>query len=348
MRPAILAILFGLMICVRSYAIGNKGIGDNGPIDPVNQSAGQLAATIADFRKLGVKWIRLDFPWSRMEPFRGRYEFARHDAVVRAFGEAGIKVLGVVAYSPGWASGGKPSSDYPPLDAADYARFAGRLAAHYAPLGLHAWEIWNEENLGHFWGPAPSVPAYARLLRGAYGAIHAVDPAATVIVGGLAQPRASATTMTAMDFLQGLYTAGAGRYFDALADHPYNSPRLPGDPSVANNWQRMFATSPSLRSIMSANGDRTKQIWITEYGAPTGGVDPFDRHGVITEDLQQTMLRQAYSLVATYRWAGPLFWYEYQDLCPPAADRDVQCYYGLRRYDGSEKPAYAAYRAAPN
>ena len=348
MRPAILALLVSLALCARSYAFDNKGIGDNGPIDPVDQSPQQLARTIADFGKLGVQWFRLDFPWSRLEPSRGRYDFSGHDAVVRAFGKAGIEVLGVIAYSPGWANGGAPSSYYPPLDPADYARFAGRLAARYAPLGVHAWEIWNEENLGHFWGPAPSVAAYARLLRGAYRAIHAVDPRAQVIVGGLAQPRASATTITAMDFLESLYAAGAGRYFDALADHPYNSPRLPSDSSAVNNWQRMFATSRSLRSIMSDNGDRGKKIWITEYGAPTGGISAFDRHGVVTEDLQQTMLRQAYALVATYEWAGPLFWYEYQDLCPPAAKRETECYYGLLRFDGSKKPAYAAYRAAPN
>ena len=33
----------------------------------------------------------------------------------------------------------------------------------------------------------------------------------------------------------------------------------------------MYQTSPSIRSIMVANGDSAKKIWITEFGAPTSG-----------------------------------------------------------------------------
>ena len=35
----------------------------------------------------------------------------------------------------------------------------------------------------------------------------------------------------------------------------------------------MFGTPESLRSVMTANGDAEKKIWMTEYGAPTDG-DP--------------------------------------------------------------------------
>lgn len=342
-----LGLALNVAAAANALAFAPKGIVDNGPVSLTDQSAAQLHATVRNFQQLGVAWVRLDFDWSTMEPSRGRYEMARYDAVVNALRDARIQVLGLVSYTPAWARGGKPSKFYPPERASDYARFAAQLAARYAPMGVHAWEIWNEENIGRFWEPGPSPSRYVELLRCAYPAIHAADPDAVVLVGGLAQPRNTPTSIAAIDFLRLLYRAGGRPFFDAVADHPYNSPRMPGDPSSHNNWQRMAATSPSLHSIMSENGDSSKQIWITEYGAPTNGSYPAHQAVVISEEQQAEMVTQAYAMIKNYRWAGPLFWYEYQDLCPTLATRSYECFYGLVRFDGSPKPSYTAYQSAP-
>ena len=50
---------------------------------------------------------------------------------------------------------------------------------------------------------------------------------------------------------------------------------------------------------------------------------------------------------ASARWAGPVFWYNHRDFCHYAPDADSECFYGLKRFDGSRKPAFDKFRAAP-
>jgi len=323
-----------------------KGIGANGPTKLTEQTAAELADTIRDFNTIGVKWVRMDFDWSEIEQRKGTYQFGGYDAAVKALTAAGIHVLGVIDYTPGWASREKPSKFFPPAESADYGRFAAVLARRYAPMGVHAWEIWNEQNVGQFWSPAPDPQAYVALLRAAYEAVHQVDEHAIIVTGGLAQSPNSSTSIAALDFLEAIYAAGARSWFDAVGSHPYSSPYTPSDASPSNNWQRLERMRRSMRGIMAANGDSSKQLWVTEYGAPTGGVSPYSQKIVIDEELQARMVREAYSLIRAYSWAGPLFWYQYQDLCPADPTRSSECFYGLVRYDRSHKPAYDAYRLA--
>jgi polysaccharide biosynthesis protein PslG len=251
-------------------------------------------------------------------------------------------VLGIIDYCPAWANGGRSSNKYPPLYPSDYGAFAGSLATYFAPLGVHAWEIWNEPNLSEFWMPAANPAYYVQLLQHAYTALKRVDPLAVVITGGLSQHLTSNLNVGVLDFLRAIYTHGGRGFFDAVANHPYDSPRLP---SEGYNWRQMFGTSPSMLSIMEANGDGGKRIWITEIGAPTSGIDPYGT--VVSEARQAEILSQAYALAATSPWAGPVFWYNLQDYCPWDPAREVGCFYGIVRYDGSGKAAAEALRAVP-
>ena len=228
--------------------------------------------------------------------------------IVHKLNAASIAVLGLIDYAPGWANGKASSKYHAPTNPADFAQFAGHLAAHYAPMGVHAWEIWNEENLGAFWAPSADAIAYTTLLKAAYAAIHESDPHAVVLVGGIAQPGDGGGNVSALKWLQSLYDQGAGGYFDAVADHPYFSPDTSTDqlwsslttifkatprdawrnaklaiirPFRVSNWQKMHETSPSLLSIMAAHGNSKKKIWVTEVGAPTSGADPY--RAVISE-----------------------------------------------------------------
>jgi exo-beta-1,3-glucanase (GH17 family) len=104
----------------------------------------------------------------------------------------------------------------------------------------------------------------------------------------------------------------------------------------------MYGTSPSLRSVMVANGDADKKIWATEYGAPTGG--PAGNVAVVTPAVQADMLTKAYQLFASYSWAGPLFFYQGRDA--GTAANTLEDHYGFLNYDFSPKLAYSAYQAA--
>ena len=317
----------------------HKGI--NGGSGLVRLTSTELADTVARYQALGVKWVRFGFDWSVIQPNNStEYLFDRYDGVVRALAAAGIQMLGIIEYTPQWANGGKSSKFFPPVYASDFAVFAGALATRYGPMGVHAWEIWNEPNVGAFWGPAPDPAGYVTLLSGAYAAIRRADSSALVITGGLSQPGTTATTMRSIDFLTAIYKYGARGYFDAVGNHPYDDPKLP---SQGYNWQQMYATSPSFLSVMAANGDTGKKIWVTEIGAPSNGAYT---SGPVDETQQAAILTDAYNLARTYDWAGPVFWYNFKDFCAYDPKASTECFYGLVRYDGSNKPSATAFQVA--
>jgi hypothetical protein len=325
---------------------GHKGLTDN---SLASVTAEELQARITDFKSLGVKWVRFELDWSVIQPTGPEtYDLRQQDMVIKALTEAGIHILGLVDYTPGWANGGALNKYHPPVDNAAFAAFAAYLVRHYCAMGVHDWEVWNEENAASFWGPAANATAYAALLKQTYIAIHGEDPHATVMFGGLAQPSDGHGDISSLRFFKALYDAGAKPYFDAVADHPYFSPASLTDEN-GNNWQKLFHTTTSFLGLMAAYHDLGKKIWVTEVGAPTGGRDSYGT--VISEEAQSTMIRQIYDFAADarYPWIGPVFWYNYRDFAgKTSADVSSECCFGLARSDGSKKPSYGAYQAAPD
>ena len=156
----------------------------------------------------------------------------------------------------------------------------------------------------------------------------------TVLSGGLAPATDDGTNIAPITFLTDMYGDGAKGSFDALGYHAYSAPTLPDTYSPSSGWSQMNQTSPSLRSVMTANGDGAKQIWITEVGAPSAG--PM---GVGTTGQAQEVTEATQGAKST-PWIGAEFFYTYQDA---ATNPD---FYGLRNADGSPKPAWTALAAA--
>jgi arabinogalactan endo-1,4-beta-galactosidase len=50
---------------------------------------------------------------------------------------------------------------------------------------VRAVEIWNEPNHAWFWPSGPDPARYAEMLKAAYGAAKAADPASTVLLTGI-------------------------------------------------------------------------------------------------------------------------------------------------------------------
>jgi hypothetical protein len=283
---------------------------------------------------MGARWIRFDIAWSDIQA-KGpdRYDWPRYDAVIWAASSRHLDVLGMIGYTPRWAApSGAASDKFPPRDTADYARFAAAAVRRYAPLGVHAWEIWNEPNNPDFWKPAPRLDQYAKMLQQSYAAIKAVDPTATVLTGGTAAVKTTSDSISPVDFLRGLYTDGAGRSFDAVAAHPYSFPALPSEYEPSSAWSQLDGTTPSLRSLMVDHGDGAKKLWATEEGAPTSDAG-------VTDAQQAATIAEAYAIFRSEPWTGPLFVYSYTD------DHDR---FGLLRNDGSRKPSWGAFRTAAN
>jgi peptidoglycan hydrolase-like protein with peptidoglycan-binding domain len=286
---------------------------------------------------LGVQWIRVDMQWKIVQAQNSStYNWSQIDAAVAEANAHHLKVLAILDYAPAWAASSScaAGSNCAPAVPATFAAFAAAAAQRYDPEGVAKWEIWNEPNAAAFWGGASDCGAYTADLKAAYVAIKQVDPNAGVISGGLAGESTDGHNISPADFLSCIYSNGGKGYFDAVGDHPYSFPQ---DPSAApqSAWGQMSETTPSLRSIMTANGDGGKRIWITEFGAPTNGPDP---QSDITEIQQAAMVTDAMDLYKTYSWAGPFFWYTLTD--DGISTSTNENFFGLMRPDGSLKPAY--------
>jgi hypothetical protein len=318
---------------------GTAGFAGGGSMHKLKRAT--LRRELDAMARAGARWLRFDFNWSVVQCRGPRsWNWAPFDRVVAAARARGIEVLALIAYTPAWARPAGTTSKYAP-DPTRFAVFARAVAQRYAPRGVHAYEIWNEPNHAAFWMPAPDPAAYTRLLRAAYAAVKSVDPAATVVSGGTAPAATDGTNYAPVDFVQAMYANGAAGSFDALGHHPYTFPVSPWDSHAWNAWYQMFGTTPSLRSLMEANGDGAKQIWATEYGAPTNG--PVGS-SFVSEAAQARLVGHAFPLFRSYSWAGPLLWYSGRDLGSRRTTREN--FFGVLRRDFSRKPAYSAYRWA--
>jgi hypothetical protein len=296
------------------------------------ESDADLTKDLDAMASTGAKWIRVDVDWASAEGSPGVYSWGPTDRVFNAATARGLSIIGLIAYSPAWARPAGTNSHYPPSDYATYARFAAAAATRYAPKGVHTWELWNEPNLGGFWSPAADVNGYTALLKAGYAAIKGVDPTSFVLSAGTAPATDGGGNIAPLTFLKGMYAAGAKGSFDAVATHPYSYPVQPMD---NYSWNPFF-NMPQLHDAMVANGDGAKQIWATEYGAPTGTSAKAQ-----TEDGQATMMVNAYDAMGQWSWAGPLLWYSMRDYGTNLADPEQN--FGMLKNDFTPKASLGVF-----
>jgi polysaccharide biosynthesis protein PslG len=255
----------------------------------------------------GARWLRVDVPWSLVEEKRGEYEWDRVDEVIDAARDRGLKVLGLLAFTPEWARPAGTTDKHPPRRLARFAEFARDAVRRYSARGVHAWEIWNEPNLSYFWEPVPDPEKFAALLAAVAPAIRRADRRATIVTGGLspAADLANGTQVSPVAFLERVYAAGAQGSFDAVGHHPSNYPHMPLREEANFNENAFAGVTPQLYQVMVENGDATKKIWGTEIGAPTIKKS--------TPSYVARYLTEAYTAWIDWAFTGPLLWYSYID-----------------------------------
>ena len=207
-------------------------------------------------------------------------------------------------------------------------------------VGVRYWEIWNEPDYTTFW--SGSVAEYYRLLQVAHQTIQSRDPAATVLLGGLAfydQP-------DWFNHLLRLTGGDPGRaWFDVFSFHHYLS--------LAQSERQL----ERVRASLAAYGLPNTPIWITESGVSVWDDEPALSHSVSpATPLRGTMNEQAAYIIenaalAFHHGVARYFHFMLHDDCgdgPSSA-------YGLRRNfadsvcgpaAGQPRPAFAAYQLA--
>lgn len=215
------------------------------------------------------------------------------------------------------------------------------------------FEIWNEPNLGLFWGGRPDARAYVVMLRVAYNAVKAEDPKAIVLGGSLGG--------TPEPYLREMYAVaregGLPLPWDALAIHPYSGSR---DAMICDARFPTWTFScpdrsggiQAIRRVMDepAHAD-SSPIYLTEFGWSTcvPAAPPSQEDlDCVDEDQQQRFLTHAYEIVRTLPYIRLATWHSLLDRNefenPPPINRDQ--YFGLIRANDalSEKGSAAAFR----
>jgi len=271
---------------------------------------------------MGFDWIRIYYP----------------EQVIQAE-QYGLRVLLLL----GWES---PLTDLDTWGDHVYeivSRYRGRIAAY---------QICNEPNLAEMWHkPQHADPAeYVAFLREAYGRAKQADPNCIIVTAGLAvNGGCGSLAMDDVEFIRGMYAAGAKPYFDVLASHPYGFAYAPEDAS--SNPVHCFRRVEQERAIMVQYGDAAKPVWLTEFGWI---IDPGEECHYydgwpgrwwqrVPAQTQADFLLRAYRYARTnWPWMGVMFVWNMDYSTLPWNDYcDQKSWFAILNHNGSPRPAYS-------
>jgi hypothetical protein len=300
----------------------------------------QAAPTPEQFLRLragGVDSVRIPIPWSSVQPTSSSdANFGNIDALVSGAAAAGLNVLPFIYDAPSWAviparvpgSTASAPKTLPVKTGAQrtaWSNFLKLVVGRYGPGGafwaanpglpedaVRTWQIWNEENFKYF-VVRPSPSDYGKLINVSYAAIKSVDPAAKLILGGMfARPkeaeykRKPAQAYFATDFLDQLYTStpGVKKKFVGVSLHPYTT-----------KYQQLTPDIEEFLTVLKANHDVGKKLWITEIGwssEPHSAGDSFAKGPA----GQATQLKGAFKLFKSRaaKWKlQRIYWFSVDD-----------------------------------
>ena len=320
----------------------------------------------------GFKWIRQEFPWEDIE-IHGKGDFedrrneaqlisawVKYDQIVDLAERYDIQIMARLSNPPAWSRvvGNEVGTYAPPDNYADYGDFVEAVARRYKGR-IHVYQLWNEPNIYPEWGEYPiNATQYVQLLKEGYTRIKTVDPQAIVVMGALAatieldrertiDPETGGIVSPGglydVLFLQQIYDAGGGDYFDVLAMQGYGLWSGPYDrrmqPRVLN-----FSRPRYIRDVMVRNGDAHKPIWLSEMGwnsAPPNAGIPLT-YGSVSPGQQGRYANLAYQrMQQEWPWLGVgFYWFLKQADDRELQDGNPQYYFHLVKPDFTPSAAY--------
>ncbi|MBU1879022.1 MAG: hypothetical protein KJ734_08725, partial [Chloroflexi bacterium] len=310
---------YGLSALVDNPLANVNAYGVNVYLD--DHSPEEVARSLSLIQAAGLRWVRLHLSWASVEAKPNVLNWSPWDDWLDLSQQHGLQVILVVTGTPQWARR-DPLLTAPPADPQTYAAFLAAAVRHYQGR-VRYFQVWDDPNIAPYWGSGNVSPtAYTKLLQAAYTAAKKVDPACVILSAGLAPNwetwETGGKNLNELDFLRGMYRAGAQGSFDVLGAKPYGFWETPDDhrfdPAVMN-----FSRLALQREIMEEFGDRDTPVWVVAFGWNALPADWAGRPSVWGSDdqdlqAQRTVVamqraRQEWPwlgvmTLACFRWAG--------------------------------------------
>lgn len=220
-----------------------------------------MQAMFADAAGMHVSAIRLDIaPSLVFSKPSGPPDFSGLDRVIALSQQYHLQVVGDLFTIPPWiATCPGPTPDPTRCgtdDLSDYASMISQIVTHADPV-IKDWEIWNEPDTPNFFDGTPEQ--YARMLRAAHDAIKAVDPQASVLLGGISGD----SGMTWVGHVFAVPGPDAEHAFDIANVHERSW--LGGLAPDIVSWKRFLA-----------GYGFSGPLWVTEHGYPSDPAFQYD------------------------------------------------------------------------
>ncbi|MGD1991836.1 MAG: hypothetical protein PVI59_01465 [Anaerolineae bacterium] len=391
---SILVILTGGALALRPASAEPAVITPLPPVSDPDGRAGACYSYLPDATRpylplaldTGARWDRFDFNWAVLEP-DGDDQWSSgaldgYDTLVDDLDAAGVNMVGILLWTPDWAStGGWRTAEVPSFDQRPAGWYAPTGASRPGPLAVSAastppngldldwddpgntwgdfvydivsrygdrvrhWEMWNEAEWDFFWSGTDAD--YARLLEVGYRATKAACPDCTVLFAGLHFWDDQGFYERVLDIINNDPDAASNNYyFDVMSVHLYASSAHPYD--IVNH----------IRSRMTSYVS-DHPIWLTETG-----VAIWDDASIYSNptkyDWSATQAEAGAYVVQSYAnaiAAGVERYFHFRvndDWCDKNGDGDcndagdggMSELFGMARDDQSLRPSYVAYQVA--
>jgi hypothetical protein len=251
---------------------------------------------------VGVDWIGVDFDWQRHWPDATAPVYLEPlDRIMAIAQSQGINILLSLTHAPAWALG----PDGP--DIGQTAALVAMLANRY-PQSLLTIELFPSANTSAGWGAPPDPGAYVAVFQACQAALQTAGSQVLLVAGGLSPLGQSPTAgdVDDIDFLYGLYKAGAANFISILSLRlsPAEGEAMTPPAEAASRVLRHYET---VRQVMLKFDHANGLIWITGFSWPVKGK-------MKSPDGQIRWLNQAFQLMKSQLYIGVAF---FDRLNPP-------------------------------
>ncbi|MFN2285493.1 MAG: YCF48-related protein [Anaerolineae bacterium] len=192
-------------------------------------------AIVAQMAAAGIRRARMPFSWKLIEPENmtvEQFHWSVYDDWFELLALAGIHPMPFLARNPAWA-GDLPAAALNQSDVNEQTTFVEAAVHRYSqpPYGVTHWEVYNEpDNHEQLlaetgWGQwGDDGAGYVAQLERIHMAVKAVNPAAQVVLGGIAYDYfVEDGGPFVRTFITDVLQFGGGQYFDVLNFHYYGS-----------------------------------------------------------------------------------------------------------------------------